>query len=86
MRSLVHPSPHTRLSLNRDDLMVETVRLIQLKWEGTLYQLAKEAQVGLQTLTRWQDGSTMAPRIATLRRVLRVLGYDLTITKTKGRN
>jgi transcriptional regulator with XRE-family HTH domain len=47
----------------------------------TQKQIAEQANVNPATIGHWTDGSVTRPRIDTLWRVLRVLGYRIIITK-----
>lgn len=47
--------------------------------------IADEAQVHWGTLYAWTHGNTLRPRIDTLSRVARAMGYELTLSRVKAK-
>jgi transcriptional regulator with XRE-family HTH domain len=74
-----------RLPLNRDDMMVEVCRLVQLD-HRSVNDIAAAANVSPPTVYKWLNGETMQPRLYTLRAVANVLGYNIALTKRGNTN
>jgi hypothetical protein len=47
--------------------------------------IAEEAHIHWTTIYNWTHGDTMAPRIDTLSRVARVLGYDIALIRRRAK-
>lgn len=54
-----------------------------LNGEAEMKELAEAAQVSIGTLYLWKSGVTTRPRIDTLTKVARIMGYDLVLRRRR---
>jgi len=59
------------------------LEIIGLLWEYELPGLAKEAEVSQSTLYNWMHGKVHAPRLDTLTKVAKVLGYEIVLQRVQ---
>ena len=65
------------------DPMIEEVRTVIDKTRSTHAQIERDSGVTSQTLRNWFDGPTRRPQAATVRAVLRSMGYDLGVVRLR---
>jgi predicted transcriptional regulator len=63
----------------RDEIFLKVLYELG-KWD--IQTLAREAKVSQATLYNWLDGKTMGPRIVTLVKVCKVMGFEIVLKKT----
>ena len=63
------------------DPILHTVLELLRQSNRSNYSIAKEAGISPNTILRWQYGITRRPQVVTIRAVLRVLGYDLVLSR-----
>lgn len=83
----VHDINHKRrlapVTQEREEIF--TVVIDNLVWLNCaeLKEVANEASVSVSTLHYWVYGYTIAPRISTLAKVARALGYELRLSRPR---
>lgn len=56
-------------------------RLKEMVWEYNIEYLANAANVCQATLYNWCDGTTQHPRLTTVVKVAKAMGYEVTFTR-----
>lgn len=59
------------------------VMLWGLNGEAEMKELAKASTVGVSTLYAWKSGYTQTPRIDTLTKVAKAMGYEIVLKRTR---
>ena len=57
--------------------------LWSLNGEAEMKELAKASKVGVSTIYAWKNGTTITPRIDTLTKVARALGYEIVLKRSR---
>lgn len=72
----------TRIELSVADLRDATLSVVHNTYgraEGAFYDVHERGGPHHRTLSKWEDGTTLQPRLETIRRALLVCGKDLGI-------
>ena len=66
---------------NRHPVFLSIVDDLHIYGAKGLAAIAVDAEVGIATLYYWLNGTTRRPRIGTLHKVARVLGYEIVLQR-----
>lgn len=65
----------------REKLFLDVIAILLRYNDAEKRQIAEDAEVSWVTFYAWCSGKTIAPRISTLARVARVLGFEIVLSR-----
>lgn len=71
-------------SFRTKDPIIDEIREIVKRDKWTYTEISEKTRVSTQTLYNWFDGTTRRPQHATIKAVVRGLGYDYRLVKVNG--
>jgi DNA-binding phage protein len=78
------PNSHAQKMSERDKIFIEMIEMLWQYTDEGLKQIAYDADVHWGTLYSWKSAHTMKPRIDTLCKVAKVLGFEI-VLQAKGK-
>lgn len=79
--NVIHLQAYTGYRHKDKDPILYTVLELLRKSNRSNHSIAIEAGISPLTIQRWEYGITRRPQVTTIRAVLRVLGYDLVLSR-----